>query len=276
VLERISSDPGRFIDLMELLYLCLAFGFAGKYRVKERGQTQLAELQRDLYRKIRDRREAAPSELSVRWQGIQDRRRRLIRYVPWWVVASGALALLTVAFVGYSFRLADAAAPVHAALTQVGKEDFAATAATAPVSGTTLKQLLDADKALRAITVDERGGRTLITLSAPDLFTSGSATVNPAYEATLARIANAINRVPGRVLVEGHTDDQPLHSLRYRNNYELSRERAASVGRLLQKSVDPARIELNGAGSDNPRFTPAADPENRARNRRVEIVHLRG
>jgi type VI secretion system protein ImpK len=192
------------------------------------------------------------------------------------VVASGALALLTVAFVGYSFRLADAAAPVHAALTQVGKEDFAATAATAPVSGTTLKQLLDADKALRAITVDERGGRTLITLSAPDLFTSGSATVNPAYEATLARIANAINRVPGRVLVEGHTDDQPLHSLRYRNNYELSRERAASVGRLLQKSVDPARIELNGAGSDNPRFTPAADPENRARNRRVEIVHLRG
>jgi type VI secretion system protein ImpK len=191
-------------------------------------------------------------------------------------VASGALALLTVAFVTFYFRLADAAAPVNAALTQVGKEDFAATTASPPVSGPTLKQLLAAERELRGITVEERGGRTLITISAPDLFASGNASVNPAYEETLTRVAGAINRVPGRVLVEGHTDDQPLHSFRYRNNYELSRERAASVARVLQKGMDPARIELNGAGADSPRFRPEADPENRARNRRVEIIHVRG
>ena len=276
MLDRISRDPARHVDLMELLYVCVAFGFAGKYRVKERGQAQLAELQRDLYRKIRDQRGATPSGLSIRWEGIQDRRRRLIRYVPWWVVASGAVALLTVAFVGYYFRLADAAAPVNAALNQVGKEDFAATTVSVPAAGPTLKQLLDADRGLRAITVEERGGRTLITLSARDLFAPGSAIVNPAYEDTLTRVASAINHVPGRVLVEGHTDDQPLHSFRYRNNYELSRDRAASVSRVLQKAMDPARIELNGAGSDSPRFRPESDPENRARNRRVEIVHIRG
>jgi type VI secretion system protein ImpK len=275
-LDRISRDPARFIDLMELWYLCLAFGFAGKYRVKERGQAQLAELQRDLYRKIRDRRGAAPAELSLRWQGIQDRRRRLIRYVPWWVVGAGALALLTVTFVVYSFRLADAAGPVHAALTTVGKEDFAATGTPAPTTGPTLKQLLAADEARGAVTVEERGGRTLITLVAPDLFASGSATINGRYEETLTRVGSALNRVPGRVLVEGHTDDQPLRSFRYRDNFELSRERAASVARVLQKSMDPARIELNGAGSANPRFRPESDPENRARNRRVEIVHVRG
>jgi len=212
----------------------------------------------------------------VRWQGIQDRRRRLIRYVPWWVVASGALALLTVAYVGYSFRLSDVAAPVYSALTRVGKEDFAATSANPPVTGPTLKRLLADDEARGAVTVEERGGRTLITLVAPDLFASGSAAINPSYEPALTRVGKALNSVPGRVLVEGHTDDQPLRSLRYRNNYELSRERAASVSQVLQHSMDPARIQLSGAGSDNPRFPPEANPENRARNRRVEIVHVRG
>ena len=41
MLDRISQDPARYIDLMELQYLCLAFGFAGKYQVQERGQEQL-------------------------------------------------------------------------------------------------------------------------------------------------------------------------------------------------------------------------------------------
>jgi type VI secretion system protein ImpK len=276
MIDRVSRDPARHLDLMELLYLCLAFGFAGKYRVKERGQAQLAELQRDLYRKIRDQRGAAPSELSLRWQGIQDRRHRLIRYVPWWVVASASLALLTAAFVGYSFSLADAAAPVKTALNQVGKEDFAATGPSVQVSGPTLKRLLAADEARGAVTVEESGGRTLITLVAPDLFASGSATINGRYEDALARVASALNQVPGRVLVEGHTDDQPLRSFRYRDNFELSRDRAANVARVLQKSMDPARIQLNGAGSANPRFLPVTDSENRARNRRVEIVHVRG
>jgi len=78
------------------------------------------------------------------------------------------------------------------------------------------------------------------------------------------------------VLVEGHTDDQPLASLRYRNNFELSRERAVSVARMLQRgAVNPARIEWSGVGSSRPRYRPESDPENRARNRRVEIIHVR-
>jgi len=77
--------------------------------------------------------------------------------------------------------------------------------------------------------------------------------------------------------VVGHTDDQPIQSFRYRDNFDLSRERAVSVARLLQRGLtDPARVEWSGVGSSQPRFTPPAEPENRARNRRVEIVHLAG
>jgi len=77
--------------------------------------------------------------------------------------------------------------------------------------------------------------------------------------------------------VRGHTDDQPLTSLRYRDNFELSRERAVSVVKLMQPALQKTvRLEPNGAGSSEPRYKPESTPENRARNRRVEIIHVRG
>jgi len=83
--------------------------------------------------------------------------------------------------------------------------------------------------------------------------------------------------VPGRVLVVGHTDDQPVRSLRFQDNFELSRERAVSVVRVLEQTIDSrARVSWTGVGSSEPRYEPASDPENRARNRRVEIIHVPG
>jgi type VI secretion system protein ImpK len=277
MLDRISQDPSRHIDLMELQYLCIAFGFSGKYQVLDRGHTRLAEVQQDLYRSIRHHRGAPPPELSLRWRGLQDRRNPLIRYVPWWVVGAAALAILAVTFALYYARLGDATAPMHAELAKVGLEDFTAPREAAPFEGPTLKRLLASDEARGAMSVEEQGGRTLVTLLAPNLFASGSATVNPQYDDTLQRLANALDQVPGRVLVVGHTDNQPVRSLRYTDNFELSRERAVSVVKILQRAIDnPARLEWTGAGSSQPRYVPESEPANRARNRRVEIVHVRG
>jgi type VI secretion system protein ImpK len=276
MLERLQRDPGRHMNLLELQYVCLALGFAGKFQVAERGDARLADIKHALFRTIREHREASPPELSLRWKGIQDRRHRLIRYVPWWVIGALALALLASTFTVYYARLGRAAAPVHAALATVGLEEFTGTRTAAPVAGPTLKMLLAADEARGALRVEEEGGRTLVTPLATDLFSSGSATPNPAYVPLLQRVADAINQVSGRVLVEGHTDDQPLASLRYRNNFELSRERAVGVAKILQaRAANPARIEWSGAGSSQPRYRPESTPENRARNRRVEIIHVR-
>jgi type VI secretion system protein ImpK len=124
--------------------------------------------------------------------------------------------------------------------------------------------------------VDEQGGRTQVTLLAPDLFASGSATVNPAHYQTLQHLAAALNRVPGRVLVEGHTDDQPIHSLVYPDNFELSRQRAISVLKILELGVENrARMTSTGLGSTKP-LVAGSDPASRARNRRVEIIHIGG
>ena len=62
MLDRISSDPARHIDLMELQYLILALGFTGKYQMLERGHEQLADLQHNLHRTIQNQRGAAPAD----------------------------------------------------------------------------------------------------------------------------------------------------------------------------------------------------------------------
>lgn len=274
MLERIQQDPARHIDLMELQYLCLSMGFAGKYQVQERGHARLAEIQNDLYRRIRQQRGTPDTELSLRWRGVEDRRNPVVKYVPWWVVGAAALAIIALAFVFFYVRLARDAGPVQAQLAQVGLSDFVADVG-APLPGPTLKELLASEEERGALTVEQDGGRTLVTLTAPKLFASGSAKVNPEYYPTLQSIANALDQVPGRVLIVGHTDDQPLTSWRFRDNHELSRERAVSVVEILKLAIDePARLEHTGVGSTEPRYLPASTPENRARNRRVEIIHV--
>jgi type VI secretion system protein ImpK len=276
MLDRTSKDPAKFIDLMELQYLALAFGFAGKYQVQERGQDKLFEIQQNLYRKIREHRGPTKTSLSLRWRGVENRRNPLFRYLPWWVVSAAALPILAIAFTAYYAGLAGIAAPVQAELAKIGLDDFSAPTPPTPARGPTLKQLLAPDEQSGSLSVEEQGGRTTVTLVASDLFPSGSATVNEAYYPTLQHVAAALTRVPGRVLVVGHTDSQPIKSLRFQDNFELSRERAVSVVTVLEQGLDNrARVTWNGVGASEPRYSES-DPANRSRNRRVEIIHVRG
>ena len=277
MLDRISSDPGTYIDLMELQYLNLAFGFAGKYQMVDRGHERLAEVRQDLHRRIRSYRGAGGEELSLSWRGLEDRRNRLIRYVPWWVVGAAALVVLALTFTVYYTLLGNRAAPIQAELATIGLEEFALPPPPVPVAGPTLRKLLASDEGAGSLTIEENGSQTVVTLVGADLFRSGSAEINPAYDAILQRIAQALNKVPGRVAVVGHTDDQRIRSLQYQDNAVLSRARADSVVAFLRRSIDsPARLAATGMGSSQPRYRPESTPENRSRNRRVEIMHRPG
>ena len=90
-----------------------------------------------------------------------------------------------------------------------------------------------------------------------------------------SKITAALNKVPGRVLVVGHTDDQPIKSLVYRDNNELSHERAVSVANILLRGHrQRSEIDVARAPGHRNLVSPGTDPESRARNRRVEIIHL--
>ena len=276
MLKKISGDPGRHIELMELQYVCLALGFAGKYQVADRGHARLAEVQSELYRQIRTFRGVPAADLSIHWRGMQDRRNPVIRYVPWWVIAAFTLVVLTGTFIFFHLRLTALSAPIDDRLAHIGLIEAPPAAATAaPSAAPRLAQLLHDDAAKNILSVEQRNNQTVVTLIATDFFGSGSAKVNPNYYLTLQRVAHALSEVPGRVFVVGHTDDQPLRSLKYRDNYDLSRARADEVVKLLSLAIDnPARLEPSGVGSSEPRYKPESQPENRARNRRVEIIHV--
>jgi type VI secretion system protein ImpK len=277
ILERVSSEPQRYLVLLELLYVCLALGFEGKYRLDDRGAARLAEIRETLYRRIEGLRESVETELSPRWKGVEDRRNAVMRFVPLWIVASACLVLLVGSYIYFDSKLSTQAEPVSAQLARVGLESLDPVAPPpvgTPTSG--LRQLLASQIASGRISVEESGERTLITITATDLFASGSANLNPTYETLVHEVATALNSVPGRILVIGHTDNQALRSLRFKDNYELSRARAVQVANLIRGFVtDGSRIEAAGKGALEPRYLPADAPANRARNRRVEIIHRR-
>ncbi|HTV80434.1 MAG TPA: type IVB secretion system protein IcmH/DotU [Steroidobacteraceae bacterium] len=272
ILDRISGDPNRYLDLLELLYVCLALGYEGKYRQDPNGPARLAELQHRLFRLIRERRQIRDEPLSAHWQGIEDRRNRVLRYVPWWLIAIAGGAVVTGVFIVLHSRLAREAEPIKAALAAPAAP---LTYAPAPARNSRLKQLLATEEGAGRLTVEELADRSVVTLTAPNLFRSGSARVNPDLYPTLRSVALALNQVPGRVLIVGHTDDQPVKSLQYADNFDLSRARAQAVSQVLKLALqDFTRVSVQGVGSTQPRYTPVDTAQNRARNRRVEIMQV--
>ncbi len=100
----------------------------------------------------------------------------------------------------------------------------------------------------------------------PILFASGSADIDPASDAILARVAESINATPGiDVEIVGHTDGEGAVEI----NQEISERRANAVlDRLVELGVDPARLEARGAGESEP-IADNSTEEGRAANRRI-------
>ncbi|MBB4866932.1 type VI secretion system protein ImpK [Pseudomonas nitritireducens] len=107
LLERLSRNPVKHLPMLELMYLCLALGFEGKYRVLPRGMLELEAVRDSLYRQIRQLRGDVPRELSPQWEGLRDSRQRLVRIVPWWLVALFTLVCLVVMYTGFAWVLDD-------------------------------------------------------------------------------------------------------------------------------------------------------------------------
>ncbi|MGF6529444.1 type VI secretion system protein ImpK [Paraburkholderia sp. GAS206C] len=278
ILDRLSVDFSRHLDLIEMMYICLALGFGGRYLVEQGGLARLADIQDDLYRRIRGLREAPADELAPHWRGVEDRRNPVMRHAPLWVASAAALLIVVGTFLFFFTRLNALTAPVSAQLATIGLEEAAPpqTVAMPKAAHLTLKQLLAPQEQAGQLSVDEQAdGRDTVRLAAAELFPSGGADIAPEVVPLLHRITWALNQVQGRVVVVGHTDDQPVRSLKFKDNFELSTARAQNTAQILAQGLDdPRRLESNGAGSSQPIATPADLPANRARNRRVEILYI--
>jgi chemotaxis protein MotB len=139
----------------------------------------------------------------------------------------------------------------------------------------------DLDKALapeiasNAVALRAGPDGLVISLREMGFFESGSASVRQNSLATLGRIAALLADRSCRIRIEGHTDDRPIHNSRFSDNWELSTARAAEVVRLLivHYGFSPPRLSAAGFAQYHP-LVSNDTPENRAQNRRVDVVIL--
>lgn len=147
----------------------------------------------------------------------------------------------------------------------------------APPDTSELKKAFAKEIASGTLDIRTEGQRIVIRIQEKGSFPSGSADLLPAFAPVLARIGKVLKRTPGRVVIAGHTDNVPIHTRRYRSNWELSAARAVTVVHHLAKvaGIGHDRFLIEGHADTKP-LVPNDTPEHRARNRRVEIVIIRG
>lgn len=137
-----------------------------------------------------------------------------------------------------------------------------------------LAKMLESEIAQGDIRIKKLHDRIIINIDDRISFDSGSDKLKPQVTGALNKIAEILNDYPeNRIVVEGHTDDVPIRTARFKDNWELSTARALSVLHFLlnRSKLNPGRLSLAGYGEYRP-IVPNNTPENRSLNRRVDIV----
>ena len=140
------------------------------------------------------------------------------------------------------------------------------------------------DTLLQGLDAELKGGKVqlklekrglVISLREAAFFASGDDAVALASYPILGKIAEVITRLPNQLRLEGHTDSKPIHTSRFRSNWELSAARAIAMLELLSRrfEIPNDRMAVVGYAENGPTDTNETE-EGRAHNRRVDLVVL--
>lgn len=273
LLSRLVEDPVKHRHLLELIYVALALGFEGRYRVLDNGRAQLDSVRERLALKLRELAGPVDKSLSIRWQGVAMPARRLSDGIPLWAVGAVLGIVLLGVFVGLRLSLNAQTDATFAALQAIDVKAAALPPPPPPAAPPPprLAVLLKSDIDAGAVAVRDLADRSIVTLRGDGIFDPGSAEVTARGRPLFERIGAALAQVPGPVTIAGHTDNQSIRSLRFPSNWHLSKERALSVRELLITKVPAERLVADGRADSEP-VAGNETVEGRARNRRVEIT----
>lgn len=274
LLQRVLQQPAANLDLLELLYLCLSMGLQGQYRVRADGVAQVEAIRSNVYQTLRTHRGEREHDLSPAWEGVVSNESPLSSALPFWAVGAIAGAFALAVFFVFSFMLNSASDPVALQIAGLGRNLPPPVERKGYVPPPTrelgLSDLLQGEIAGGALQVDQGNGTEKVTLRA--LFASGKDELNAQGAAAVQAVAGAVNRLPGRLLVAGHSDNVPARSLRFPSNWHLSKARAEKVRQaLIDGGVDASRLTAEPRADSEP-LASNDTPAGRATNRRVEIV----
>jgi type VI secretion system protein ImpK len=291
LLARLEQDPAKNIMLLEFLYMCLSLGFEGRLRVEQGGADRHQTIRAGLAKIIRGQRGPTERALSPHWEGVDKPHRSLSAWKPFWVSLASVAALLGAGYLGLNWSLRGQTGPL---LGEIAVLDGTAPATllrrAPPVAPppppppevaqespvVQVADFLKPEVEEGLITVTQKGNLVTILIAGKGMFKPGSDTLEKAFLAPLDRVAQALKESGGPVLVVGHTDSVPTGATsRFASNTELSLARAEKVREKMAEVLGPDRpLTAEGRGEAEP-LVDNDTPENRARNRRIEIVLVR-
>lgn len=291
LLNKLKQNPGSYLPVLELMYLCLSLGMIGKYRLSQRGPTELDAVREDLYQIIvRQKAKPAEPELSPRWRGLARPYKPARAGVPSWVGVVAALLGVGGIWFWASSGLADGSDAAFQRLITAPPDPQPQIARVAPVTPPPpppppapeaqpepsaldrLREFLrpEIDQGLVSVVGSER--RPVVRIKGTGMFRSGSADVSTDFTRLLERIGAALVEEPGKVTVQGHSDNVPIRTVRFPSNFQLSAARAEAAMKIILNTLkDPARIGFEGKADAEP-IASNATPDGREANRRIEVV----
>ena len=287
VLSNIISQPGTYLNLLELFYYCLSLGFEGKYKLQDLGQNKLYDIRENLYQVIQRQKGDFEPGLSLQWRGITDKRNVLARYIPLWVVALVVAAILSIIYVGFlysvnlnsgsqigkQYQISDALNVQPPAIKIVKPVVSIPEVPEVPVTPVIdkVRQFLAPEIAEKQVAVIDENGKSIIRILAKNFFESGRANIQDKYLPLMKKINQALEIVEGQITVVGHTDNIPIFTVRFPSNWVLSQARAQSVANILLSNEKHQDRVLAEGRADTQSLVPNDSAKNRAINRRVEI-----
>ena len=124
------------------------------------------------------------------------------------------------------------------------------------------------------LNVTSRDGKVYVSVDEKLLFQSGKVDVDPNGKKALLKLCETLkSNIDFDILVEGHTDNMPIKTARFEDNWDLSVLRATAITRIMTKEgkIDSKKIIPAGRGENFP-VDNADSKEARAKNRRIEII----
>ncbi|MEE4283357.1 MAG: flagellar motor protein MotB [Pseudomonadales bacterium] len=140
-----------------------------------------------------------------------------------------------------------------------------------------LATALSKEIAAGVLEIETSGRRIILRIKEHGSFPSGTADLSANFKPVLKIIRQQLRDMDGRIIVEGHTDDDPINTPRFRSNWALSSARAVSVahGLFEDPELDQERFTITGFADTKP-LVSNTNAAGKARNRRVEVVIHQG
>jgi len=285
LLARLEKEPGKNLELLEFLFVCLSLGFEGRLRVEQNGSDKHLQVRAGLARIIQAQRGPVERDLSPHWEGLTLPHKVRSIWKPVWITGASVAVILTIAFVTLSYQLNNTTERVMGQLSVLDTGKVAELFRPAPAPPppppppeeqiNTVKGFLDEEISQNIVEVFQDTSTITIRIAGSGMFGSGSDQLQSDFEEPLERVAQALNEQEGPIIIVGHSDNIPIRSSRYPSNMHLSLARAESVMRKVSELLDnPDRLKAEGRAAKDP-IASNETREGRAKNRRIEVVLVR-